>query len=414
MRIREAPVCSIALVVGLAVTTAAEAQWPQFGGPGRDFSCKEVELKTEWPAEGPRVVWSRPLGEGYSGIAIEDGRLFTMYRDGGDEVVIAADPETGKTLWEHRYAEPIDTQRFAGRYGYGPRSTPLVVGGRVSAIGFNGRMTCLDAVTGREIWSIKLLEKFIATPTRWGYANSPIAHGGNVIVPVGGIGAAFVALDQASGAVRWKRHDFENSYGSPVRIEVDGKEQFVCLMAREIVGFNPENGDLLWRHPHEGQWLNNVPNPVWGDDGLLFVTSEGDAGSRVLRLKGGGREARVSEVWASRKFRVVHRNIIRVGDHVYGSSGDFGATLFSAVDVRTGEVSWRRRDIGRAGMLRLGRRLLILEESGRLILASPSPSGLEIHASSELLKEPAWTIPSVVGRRLFLRDHERMMAVDLP
>ncbi|MBK8269268.1 MAG: PQQ-like beta-propeller repeat protein [Planctomycetes bacterium] len=100
----------------------------------------------------------------------------------------------------------------------------------------------------------------------------------------------------------WKRHDFENSYGSPVLISVDGERQLVCLMAREIVAVNPANGDLLWQHPHAGQWLNNIPNPVWGADNLLFVTSEGNAGSRVLKLSRKDNKAAAKEIWSTRKF----------------------------------------------------------------------------------------------------------------
>lgn len=402
------------MMLSLCAKTAALAQWTQFGGPRRDFTCEPVELKTKWPEGGPPVIWSRPLGDGYSGIVVDGGRLFTMYRDGDSEVVIAVNPTTGATIWEHRYAEPIDRERFAGRYGYGPRSTPLVVNGRVFAIGFNGRLCCLDARSGREHWNIKLLDHFSAAPTRWGYANSPIAYGEDVIVPVGGKDAAIVSLDQKTGRVVWARHSFENSYGSPILISVAGREQMVCLMAKELIGFDPKNGDLLWRHPHEGQWLNNIPNPLWGEDGLLFVTSEGDAGSRTLQLTGDKSKTQVHELWASKKFRVVHRNVIRIGELVFGSSGDFGSTVFSAVNIRTGEIKWRRRDVGRAGMLRVGEMIVLLEESGRLMLASPSPAGLEIHASSEILSEPAWTIPALVGKRLYVRDRGELMAIDLP
>lgn len=406
------------LVTGMMLSqcaeTAALAQWTQFGGPDRNFTCEPVELRTEWPEGGPPIVWSRPLGDGYSGIVVDGERLFTMYREGDSEVVIAVNRATGETIWEHRYTEPIDRERFAGRYGYGPRSTPLAVNGRVFVIGFNGRLSCLDARSGREHWNIKLLDRFSAAPTRWGYANSPIAYGDDVIVPVGGKDAALVSLEQKTGRVVWARHSFENSYSSPILISVAGREQMVCLMAKEIIGFDPQNGDLLWRHPHEGQWLNNIPNPLWGEDGLLFVTSEGDAGSRTLQLTGDKSRTRVRELWASKKFRVVHRNVIRIGELVLGSSGDFGSTIFSAVNVRTGEMQWRRRDVGRAGILRVGNLIVLLEESGRLMLASPSPAGLEIHASAEILGEPAWTLPTLLGKRLYLRDQRKLMAIDLP
>lgn len=233
------------------------------------------------------------------------------------------------------------------------------------------------------------MKKFNAKPTRWGYANSPLSYGKSVIVPVGGKRATFVALDQATGRIVWKKHDFENSYGSPVLIKFNGRDQVVCLMAREIVGLDPRSGDLLWHWAHEGQWHNNIPNPIWGADDALFITSEGNAGSRVLKLSCKGIGVDVSELWASRKFRVVHRNSVRIGSVIYGSSGEFGPTIFCAVDVQTGDILWKRRDIGRAGLLRVGDRLLKLEESGRLFLATPTTEGITIHSEAEVLQEMA-------------------------
>ncbi len=405
-------ICSLTAFVASPLLTAA--QWPQFGGPRQDFSCEPVELSLEWPEGGPRIIWSRPLGEGYSAISVVGDRLYTIYRDGDEEIVIALHAHSGETIWEHRAREPIDTQHFAARYGYGPRSTPTLVEERVFAVGFNGMLWCLDGDTGRCIWSVQLLERFDAKPTRWGYANSPTPFKKNLLVPVGGKGAAFVSLDQATGRIVWRRHDFENSYGTPILIDMNGHEQAVCLMAREVVGLNPANGDLLWHQPHEGQWLNNIPNPIRGSDDLLFVTSEGNAGSRVLQLLNVNGKASVREVWASRKFRVVHRNVVRMGDTLYGSSGDFGPTVFCAVDVRSGEILWKRRDIGRVGILRVGDRLLMQEESGRIMLATPTPDGITIHAQVDALQEEAWTFPTLVGRRLYLRDQARVLAMELP
>lgn len=207
-----------------------------------------------------------------------------MYREGDEEFIVSLDTESGDKIWECRYTDPIDKAQFASRYGYGPRSTPLIVGTQVYAVSFNGRLSCLEKSTGVLKWSVELVKQFKGQLPRWGYANSPIAHEETIILPVGGPGAAFVAFDQATGRTRWRRHDFENSYGSPILIDVDGQAQLVCLMAKEVVGLSPKSGDLLWRHHHEGQWRNNVPNPIWGTDQTLLVSSEGVAGTRLLKI----------------------------------------------------------------------------------------------------------------------------------
>ncbi len=413
VRLRQPIIFSIALFTDI-VASNVSAQWLQFGGPRRDFTCDPIELKTDWPPDGPRRIWTRPFGDGYSGILLNEGSVYSTYRDGDSEVVDSLDAETGNRRWQYVFADPVDKSRFASRYGYGPRSTPLIVGHRLFVVSFNGRLICLNHRTGRHEWSIDLVDRFGARLPRWGYANSPIAFGDRVILPVGGPGSAFAALDQATGNTVWRQHDFENSYGSPILIDLEGQTQLVCLMAREIVGLDPRQGNLLWSHGHEGQWLNNIPNPIWRSDHSLLVTSEGDAGTRLLHLTRADGTTRVRQAWATQGFRVVHRNLICMGNTAYGSSGDFGPSVFSALDMQSGAIVWKDRQISRAGILLVGTKLLLLEESGNLVLASPRDNGVTIHARAALLEESAWTIPTLVNKRLYLRDRKSIMAVELP
>src|SRR5688572_15931501 len=85
----------------LAQTAAKSSAlaWTQWGGPNRNFQTTAAGLKDTWPASGPRVVWKRPLGDGYSSPAVENSVLYVMYGKPREEIVMAADAETGKTLW---------------------------------------------------------------------------------------------------------------------------------------------------------------------------------------------------------------------------------------------------------------------------------------------------------------------------
>src|SRR6185369_1627260 len=133
--------------------------WPQFGGPNRDFTVEEKGIPAAWPASGAKRLWSRPLGEGYSGIAEDHGVLYTMYRRGDQEVVLAADGATGKTSWEHAYdARQQSHQDLTA--GPGPHITPLVTDGRVFTVGINALMFALDAKTGKVVWSKDLSKDF--------------------------------------------------------------------------------------------------------------------------------------------------------------------------------------------------------------------------------------------------------------
>src|SRR5215207_3922260 len=129
----------------LLMTTVARAQssdWAQWGGPQRNFKSEAKGLTTTWPETGPRVLWRRELGDGYSAIVAEGGMLFTMYRKGDSEVVVALDASTGKTLWEFSYAAPFSPE-YDMSNGPGPHATPLVAGNMVFTSGATGKLHSL-------------------------------------------------------------------------------------------------------------------------------------------------------------------------------------------------------------------------------------------------------------------------------
>jgi outer membrane protein assembly factor BamB len=357
-------------------------------------------------------VWQRELGEGYSGIAVERGMLFTMYRKGDNEIAVALDAATGKTVWEYSYAAP-----FAPEYdmsnGPGPHATPLVSGNLVFTSGATGKLHCLDKKTGKLLWSHDLINEFQGTVRVNGYSCSPIAYKDMIVMMVGGPSSSVVAFNRQNGSVVWKKHDFRNSTSSPIIINVDGQDQLVAFMWGDIVGVDPNNGNLLWTHLHPAEHGLNTSTPVWGPDNLLFMSSGYGGGSRVLKLSRTGAKTIVEEVWANSLMRVHFTNAIRVGDMIYGSSGDFGPAPFTAVNVKTGNVVWRHRGFPRASSLFADGRFIILDEDGHLILATAMPEGLTVTSKVELLQNQSWTVPSLSGTRLYLRDRKNIVALEL-
>jgi outer membrane protein assembly factor BamB len=197
-------------------------------------------------------------------------------------------------------------------------------------------------------------------------------------------------------------------------IELAGKTQLVSLLSGFVAGFDPASGRLLWKHPHGGRGERNITTPVWGKDGLLFLSSAYGGGSKTLRLVVEGEETRVQELWAHEQVRVMFTNALRIGHHVYASSGDFGAVPLAAVDAATGALAWRDRTFGRLNMVRLGDRVLVLDEKGALGLVSLSPQGLTVHSRVQLRDEITWTAPSVSGQRAYVRTKRELIALDLP
>src|SRR6476661_328645 len=166
-----------------SVALAQSSDWAQWGGPHRNFISETKGLATSWPESGPRRLWQRELGDGYSAIAVERSTLYTMYRKGDNEVAIALDAATGKTLWEYSYAAPFSAD-YDMTNGPGPHATPLVSGNFVFTSGSTGKLHCLDKKTGKLLWSHDLLAEFHGTLRVNGYSCSPLAYKNEIVMMV--------------------------------------------------------------------------------------------------------------------------------------------------------------------------------------------------------------------------------------
>jgi outer membrane protein assembly factor BamB len=386
--------------------------WPQWGGPARNFVTAGETLAREWPAAGPRRIWQRPLGDGFSAI-VSDGRtLFTAYREGDKDVTIALDAATGATRWQAAYDAPF-VETCSQRLGPVPRAAPLLTDGEVITVSAGGLMKSFDAATGALRWTRDLLDGSPDATRACGYSSSPVAHKGRIYTTVGGKGRGVVALEAATGAIAWQSQDFENGYSSPLVIDLDGRPELVVFTAAEVAGLDPDTGALEWRVPHPADYGVNVAMPVWGEDRLLFVSSAYNGGSRVLRLTREQGTVRVDEVWANKRVRIHFGNAVRVGSRIYASNGDFGAAPFAAVDVTTGETAWRDRSVARSTVIAAAPYLILLDEDGRLALATPGDDGLTVHAKAQITASQSWTAPTLVGTTLYVRDRTQIMALDL-
>src|SRR5262245_9716752 len=404
----------ISLGFGLIFLQAqATAQtWPQWGGPQRNFMTDAKGLAESWPAAGPKRLWSRELGEGHSSVVAEAGRLYTMYSRGEQEFVVALEAATGKTLWEKSHAAPSAGLRLEN--GKGPHATPLLVGELLFTVGVLGKLQAFDKQTGNIIWSHDLWQEYGGYEQARGYSCSPLAYKNMVIVTVGGAsGQALMAFEQKTGKVTWKKQSFELSPSSPILIRVDGQEQLVTALGEQVVGMSPDNGDLYWQHPHKCDWGLNITPPSWGADNILVISSAYSGGSRALELQQSGGKSTVKELWASRRMRLHHGTMIRLGDLVFGSSGDFGPAPMTAVEVKTGNIVWQDRTFPKSNFVYADGKLILLDEDGQLALVKLSPQGIQVLSKAAVLNRLAWTPPTLVGTTLYVRDRKSLVAFDL-
>ncbi len=419
------------LPASVALSATALGQWPQFGGPNRNFTADAKGLAAKWAEDGPKKLWTRELGDGYATIVADGGVLYTMYRTGEDEFTVALDEKTGKTLWEDKNPSPFT--KLMAEFGPGPHATPLLVGDRLFTIGTNAVMHGYEKKSGKVLWTHDLPKEFNAAAPDRGYGSSPIAFKNSIIVVVDRKreekkdqgekgeeakdskpveGQSLMAFDQTTGNVLWKAQDYPVSYASPILIRFDGEEQLVLLMEKEMIGVNPNDGALLWHHPLKPEGAN-LSTPIWIGGDMLFCSSAYDSGSRVIKLTKKDGKTMPEELWYSRKMRVHHANAIALGDYVYGSSGDFGPAFFMGVNVKTGEIAWRERGFSKANCVYADGKFIILDEDGQLALATATPQGLTVHSKCKLTEKYSWAAPTLVGTKLYLRDRKQILALDL-
>ncbi len=409
-----AVIVALALALVLPVTAIAEPteNWTQWGGPRHDFKAPARDIAASWGEHGPKQLWSRQLGDGYSTILVEDGRLYTMYRASDQEAVICMDAATGETIWEHRYDHDAHPGHYT-QYGTGPRATPLISGDRIYTIGVAGMMLSLTKDVGEVVWGHNLWgEVFAGNRLPHGYASSPIEYRDTVIALVGGEGKSIVAFDKNDGSVAWQSMSYKNSYSTPRVHEVDGQDQLMAFMAKELVGVNPSTGEELWRYPQENQWEQNINPPTLVDGRYLFLSST-QAGARGLKLTNKDGKTELEELWSSRKIQFYHVTSVTDGDWVYGSSGSRSPAFMSAVNVKTGEIPWRERGMGKANAVYADGRVIVLDEDGKLYLTTATPEGFTVHSEVELLDRVAWSAPTIVGQNMYVRDKVKIMALDL-
>ena len=235
-------------VLWLAVVSAARAaDWPQFLGPARDGIYPANDLSPNWPAAGPKVLWKKDVGEGFSGPVVSGGKLILFHRLANKECVECLDALTGNRLWLSDY--PTHYQDDFG-FDEGPRATPTIADGHAFTLGAEGMLSCWDLANGRSVWQVDTKKEFTAAKGFFGMACSPLVEGNAVILNIGGErGAGIVAFDVSSGKVLWKATDDEASYASPVAATFHGKPQVLVFTRAGLVSLDPMSGKVRFRFP---------------------------------------------------------------------------------------------------------------------------------------------------------------------
>jgi outer membrane protein assembly factor BamB len=385
--------------------------FPQFLGPTRRPELDTIRLATDWSKTPPRKRWRQSIGAGWSSFAVVGSAAFTQEQRGDDEMVVCYQRGTGAMLWSH-----ADRGRFESVMGGdGPRATPTVHAGRVYAMSAAGRLTCLDAATGRVLWSHDVVAENHASLPMWGASCSPLVIDQRVIVSTGGPnGRSLVAYHGETGKELWHAGDSPASYASPVLATIHGERQVIMLNAEDVTGHDLETGHIRWQYSWPGG-QPKVPQPVVLGDNRVLIAAGYGLGSKLLEIS----EAKppheaAAELWSSRSLRPKFTNVVVYDEHVYGI--DDGRTL-NCLALATGRLKWRSArsaDYGHGQMLRVGGVLLVLCESGDVALVAASGERFEELARFHALDGKTWNTPALAGRYLLVRNADEAACYELP
>jgi outer membrane protein assembly factor BamB len=384
-------------------TAQVGGDWPQWRGPNRDGKSKETGLLKQWPADGPPLAWkTKGAGRGYSSFAVANGRLFTMGLRGDSEFVIAFDVTTGKEVWATRHGSAFRNDR-----GDGPRGTPTVDGERLYALGGNGDLSCLDARTGRVVWTMNILQKFEGSNPNWGISESPLVVGEKVLVNAGGPGASIVALAKKDGSLIWKSQSDPAGYSSGIPVQIGNTTQVVFFTHERALGLDLKDGKLLWEYPRAANDVANVATPV-ARGNRVFISSDYGTGAGLVEIKADGK---AQEVYFTKDMRNHHSSSILIGDHLYG----FSSGILTSMRFDTGEVAWRDRSVGKGSLVYADGNLYALSENGVVGLIEATPAGYSEKGRFRIPQDslPTWTHPVIAGGRLYLRDQDTIYAFDV-
>ncbi len=389
-------------------TELVSCEWCQFHGPKLDNLSTETGLLKAWPAGGPERIWTvQGIGMGFSSVAIADGLIYTAGNRQGNTTISAIDLK-GEVQWQKSNGSSW-SQSYEGT-----RGTPTINGDCLYHESPLGRVTCMDAKTGREIWSRNILDDFGSQNIKWALSESVVIDGDKVICTPGGPETCIVALDKATGETVWQSPSAQGDlagYASPAMGQLGEVRMIFQMTGKALVGVNADSGDLLFRLEHDTRYDVNAMRPIF-KDGYVFISSNYGTGSVMFKLDLDGERVTAEKVWEHRPLDNHHGGVILVDGYLYGSSGQG----WHCLQWETGQSEYRERGVGKGALTYADGMLYTLSENGKMGLVAATPSGHQLVSQFDLPEGgegKSWAHPVVCGGRLYIRHGEFLYAFDV-
>lgn len=403
---------ALTFALGLSVLLSQPLRaddWPRFRGANGEGKCVEKGLLTKWPEGGPEKLWTVDgLGDGYSSPAIVGDKVYVTGSEGGRGMLRCISTK-GEELWKVEYA-PEWTGDFPGA-----RSTPTVHDGKVYVFSGTGVAVCHDAETGKQLWKVDTVERFGARNIQWGFSESLLTDGNDVIVTPGGPKVAVAKLSGKTGKTLWAMTGSgeKSAYCSPafVRRSKRGKGGvIVTMLEHNIVGIDPRRGRLLWKVGHKNTYSVHSNTPLLSRSGYLICSSGYGTGTTAIRVSGNG--AAGSKAWAEKIMDNHFGGNLMFGDVVFGTSSNRPKARLLALDARNGNKLGESRSVGKAQLITAGKFIYAYnQEPGAVVLLTADTQMREVsrfsvdHGSGQ-----HWAHLAISGGVLYVRHGNAMAA----
>lgn len=380
-----------------------DTYWADFRGPNRLGVYSQTPILTAWPASGLKRLWKQPVGGGYAAFVIAHNTAFTIEQRRSNEVIAAYDLLTGKEKWTNSW--PADFRESMG--GDGPRATPIWHDGKIYAMGAEGELRVIDAATGATLWRKNILTDNGAANLQWGMSASPLIVDDKVIVQPGGSGGrSIVAYNKTTGARLWTSLDDKQAYTSPVLATLAGKRQIVTVTADRAVALDPADGKLLWDFPWKTEYDVNSAQPIPAGENTLFLSAGYGHGAALVEITADGAAFKARQLWFNNRMKNKFNSSVLHEGHFYGL--DEG--ILACLDARTGSQKWKGGRYGYGQLLLASGHLVIISESGELVLVKASPDGHQELAKFEAIDGKTWNNPAISNGVLVVRNTAEMAA----
>ena len=406
----------ILLLVMIFSSLSLANDWTQYLGPNRNAISAETGIKRSWPAEGPEVLWTVPLGDGFGGPAVSKGKVYVLDRIGNEEDVLRClDLATGKEEWTFSYEAPGQVDHP------GSRSVPTLEGNYVYICGSFGHVHCINIETHQAVWTKNIWSDFGGgNVPRWAISQNPLLYGDFVILASQTQKAGVVAYNKLNGSIEWASPALPGTpgYVSPTLVKISGEDHLVMITANgAVVGMHPQTGKNLWSY--EGwQCKIPVPNVTEIGGGQIFITGGYRAGSAMIKVTKDQDGFAVEEQFTTDEFGTHVHPAIHYKGYLYGhcSTNETRDGLV-CMDIN-GKVMWKTvRDplFDKGGFILVDGLFLSVDgNKGFLYLHEPNPNGFTELSKAKLLdRGENWAPLALSDGKLLIRDQKQMKCVSV-